>query len=75
MFFFNKSHLFSSAFQSKNQAKWLLDIYKLARLMLNNVGVKKIYGGNFCTMTEQKQFFSYRRDGKTGRMASLIWRI
>ncbi len=73
--FFNKSHLFSSAFQSKNQAKWLLDIYKLARLMLNNVGVKKIYGGNFCTMTEQKQFFSYRRDGKTGRMASLIWRI
>ncbi len=73
--FFNKSHLFSSAFQSKGQAKWLLDIYKLARLMLNNVGVKKIYGGNFCTMTEQKQFFSYRRDGKTGRMASLIWRI
>jgi len=53
--------------------KWLADIYKLAKLRLSQHGVENIYGGDYCTYTEKERFFSYRRDGVTGRMASLIW--
>ncbi len=53
--------------------KWLADIYALARIRLNRVGVQAIHGGGRCTFTESETFFSYRRDGVTGRMASLIW--
>ncbi|MDQ8038087.1 MAG: peptidoglycan editing factor PgeF [Pedobacter sp.] len=53
--------------------KWLADIYALARLRLNAAGVQSVSGGGFCTVTDEERFFSYRRDGKTGRMASIIW--
>lgn len=58
--------------------KWLADIYTIARQRLNNLGVTQIDGGQengqkFCTYTDQEQFFSFRRDGDTGRMATLIW--
>jgi polyphenol oxidase len=65
-----------SAFKPYND-KYLGDLYKIATQRLNNLGVTKIYGGgidqDFCTFTEKDQFFSYRRDGETGRMATLIW--
>lgn len=73
---------FSPAFNAQQdgaaeQSKWLADIYQLARLRLQRAGVSAIYGGDFCTYTDhrhdQPQFFSYRRDGRTGRMASLVW--
>ena len=54
-------------------ARWLADIYQLARIRLNHAGVHAIYGGGRCTFNEADRFFSYRRDGVTGRMASLIW--
>jgi YfiH family protein len=54
-------------------SKWLCDLYHLARLRLNRAGVTAIYGGDRCTFSEPDNFFSYRRDGRTGRMASLIW--
>jgi len=73
--FFHKSGHYSTAFNKKSPGKWLLDIYMLAQLILEKLGVDKVYGGGFCTVTDQDQFFSYRRDGNTGRMASLIWRI
>ena len=53
--------------------KYLADIYQLARDRLNTVGVNSIFGGGLCTVLDQEQFFSYRRDGVTGRFASLIW--
>ena len=53
--------------------RFLMDIYRLARLKLAAAGVSSIQGGGFCTMTDSKRFFSYRRDGITGRMASVIW--
>lgn len=63
-----------SAFHpGKQTGKWLADIYELARQRLIGCGVVQIYGGNRCTHTETDSFFSYRRDGRTGRMASLIW--
>lgn len=53
--------------------KWLADIYALARRRLQGLGITEIHGGDFCTVTDAERFFSYRRDGVTGRMASLIW--
>ena len=52
---------------------WLADIYVRARLRLNALGIPRIYGGDRCTYTNPGQFFSYRRDGATGRMGTLIW--
>ncbi|MBI5435579.1 MAG: peptidoglycan editing factor PgeF [Nitrosomonadales bacterium] len=53
--------------------KWYADIYQLARLRLNALGITRIYGGGLCTHTDSVRFFSYRRDGVTGRMGSFIW--
>ncbi len=53
--------------------KYLADIYALARLRLSNFGISAIMGANRCTYLESADFFSYRRDGQTGRMASCIW--
>lgn len=62
-----------AAFRALRSGKWLADIYLLARLALARVGVTAVYGGDYCTVHEAARFFSYRRDGATGRMASLIW--
>lgn len=61
------------AFSPLSSGKWLCDIYLLARQRLQALGVAAISGADACTFSEPARFFSYRRDGRTGRMASLIW--
>ncbi|MDP8162455.1 peptidoglycan editing factor PgeF [Pasteurella skyensis] len=53
--------------------KYYADLYQLAAQRLNKLGITQISGGKHCTYTEKDKFFSYRRDGKTGRIATLIW--
>lgn len=62
-----------SAFRANAAGRYLADLYALARLRLAKAGVTAVHGGGFCTYREGDRFFSYRRDGVTGRMASLIW--
>lgn len=52
---------------------YFADIYGLAREVLRHLGVRHIFGGNFCTYADSERFYSYRRDGVTGRMVSAIW--
>ncbi len=61
------------AFVPHGPGKWLADLYALARMRLARIGVSRAYGGDLCTFSEPARFFSHRRDGITGRMASLIW--
>ncbi len=61
-------------FQSHRPGHWLLDLYAAASLRLQRAGVTAIFGGNYCTLAEPERFFSHRRDGITGRQATLIWR-
>ncbi|WP_456372801.1 peptidoglycan editing factor PgeF [Thiolapillus sp.] len=61
------------AFSPGQEGRWFADIYALARFRLSAAGVSQIYGGGYCTFTDEERFFSYRRDGVSGRMASLVW--
>jgi YfiH family protein len=60
------------AFRARN-GKWLCDIYLLARQRLSALGVAGSWGGGLCTVSDSERFYSFRRDGVTGRMASLVW--
>ncbi len=71
--FINQAPDAALAFSAQRPGKWLADIYTLARQRLQAAGVDSISGGDFCTVSDPERFFSYRRDGVTGRMASLIW--
>lgn len=53
--------------------KFYCDLYAIAHIELQEAGVRAVYGGGFCTYSDAERFFSYRRDGRTGRMATLIW--
>ncbi len=63
----------ASCFLPNDRGRWQADLYGLARRYLAAVGVSRVYGGGFCTYAEATRFYSYRRDGTTGRMATLIW--
>jgi YfiH family protein len=62
----------ANAFVSHGE-RWLFNLYAMARHRLQKAGVKHISGGKYCTLSDPTRFFSYRRDGVTGRMATLVW--
>ncbi|MFV8836481.1 peptidoglycan editing factor PgeF [Aquisalimonas sp.] len=63
----------SDAFAAGRRGHWYADLYRLASARLRALGVQSVHGGGFCTHTDRDRFFSYRRDGETGRMGTVIW--
>jgi YfiH family protein len=61
------------AFERNARGRWQADLYALARRQLARAGVTSVHAGDFCTHAEPTRFYSHRRDGRCGRMASLIW--
>jgi polyphenol oxidase len=61
------------AFRSNERGRWQADLYDLARRELTRLGVTGVYGGGFRCFADRERFFSYRRDGQTGRLATMIW--
>ena len=63
----------AAAFVATAKGKWLCDIHRLARQRLDSLGIRRVASANSCTLGDAENFFSFRRDGVSGRMASLIW--
>lgn len=63
----------AAAFRPSRNGRWLADLYSLAGQRLAASGVRDVFGGGYCTYIDARRFYSYRRDGCTGRMATLIW--
>jgi polyphenol oxidase len=72
--FVEYDHQAESAFmRGKTEGKWHANLFDLARHRLADNGVSQVYGGDICTFSDATRFYSYRRDGVTGRMAGLLW--
>ncbi len=65
----------AGSFATNPRGRWQADLCGLARRRLLRAGVTRIYGGEFCTFTDSERFFSYRRDGRCGRMAAFLCRL
>ena len=63
----------ADAFKPNARGRWQADLYDLARRELARLGVTQVFGGGFRCHADRDRFYSYRRDGKTGRMATLVW--
>jgi copper oxidase (laccase) domain-containing protein len=64
----------AKAFAAQGDGKWLANLFALARQALAQVGVTEVTGGEHCTASDARRFYSHRRDrGVTGRHAALIW--
>ncbi|NLB12725.1 MAG: peptidoglycan editing factor PgeF [Gammaproteobacteria bacterium] len=63
----------ATCFVATRPGHWLVDLYALARRRLAAAGVTAVSGGDLCTISDPQLFYSWRRDGRTGRMASLVW--
>ncbi|UTZ20848.1 peptidoglycan editing factor PgeF [Vibrio campbellii] len=55
------------------EGKWLADMSKLATQRLNKLGIAQVFDSGQCTFQHKEDFYSYRRDGVTGRQATFIW--
>jgi polyphenol oxidase len=62
------------AFEPNSRGRFMADLGLLARRRLQGLGVSRIYGGGECTFARADRYYSHRRDGITGRQATLIWR-
>ena len=63
----------AAAFSANHRGRWQCDLYALAGRRLAALAIPSVHGGGWCTYTDPARFFSYRRDGRCGRMAALIW--
>jgi YfiH family protein len=63
----------AQAFEANPRGRWQCDLFGLARQRLHALGIAEVTGGGLCTYSDPERFFSYRRDGRCGRMAALIW--
>jgi YfiH family protein len=63
----------AATFKQNPRGRWQCDLYALARLRLAAMGLHSVTGGKWCTYADSQRFFSYRRDGRCGRMTALIW--
>ena len=66
----------ASAFVATRPGHWLVDLFAIARMRMADAGIdpQHIHGGSVCTISEPQRFFSHRRDQRSGRMATLVWR-
>jgi hypothetical protein len=62
------------AFRPNAHGRFMADLGALTVRRLEKLGLTRIYGGGECTYAQRERYFSYRRDGITGRQATLIWR-
>ncbi|MDW3096335.1 MAG: peptidoglycan editing factor PgeF [Gammaproteobacteria bacterium] len=69
-----RNNEFERCFKVKESGKWILNIYQAAKIVLKAADIENIYGGDYCTYGDEQQFFSYRRNSVTGRMATIIAR-
>ncbi|TKR34174.1 peptidoglycan editing factor PgeF [Luteimonas gilva] len=63
-----------SAFAATRPGHWRVDLYALAQRRLRGAGVERIHGGGLCTISDSRRFYSHRRDRRTGRMATVVYR-
>jgi hypothetical protein len=64
---------YADKYAGEYAGKYLADLAGLARRRLAAAGVRHVFGGQWCTVRDPLRFYSYRRDGVTGRMAAIIW--
>jgi YfiH family protein len=64
----------AAAFEPNDRGRWQADLYRLGRQRLGAAGVAAVYGGGLCTHADPGSFYSFRRDGSTGRMLSFIFK-
>jgi YfiH family protein len=64
----------AAVFAATRPGHWRVDLYALARQRLLAAGVSRVHGGGLCTISDPQRFYSHRRDQRTGRMATLVWR-
>lgn len=62
-----------AAFAPNARGRFMADLERLARRRLTGAGIERIYGGGQCTFADEDRYFSHRRDGITGRQATLVW--
>jgi copper oxidase (laccase) domain-containing protein len=63
-----------TCFRNGEGDRWYADLFELARWQLIRAGIGSVHGGGICTFEDESGYFSYRRDGVTGRQVSLIWK-
>jgi YfiH family protein len=71
--FVARSEKLAGCFAGNERGRFQADLYGIATAVLAEAGVTAVHGGGWCTASDPSRFFSFRRDGTTGRMATLAW--